>query len=55
MTHTQAFKRDYYKWATQEIENIMSCDRNLCLQNEYNGIGCDECVVYKEREKDCLK
>ena len=21
------------------------CDRNLCTQNEYNGIGCDECIV----------
>lgn len=21
------------------------CDRNICIQNEYNGIGCDECNV----------
>lgn len=21
------------------------CDRNICLRNEYNGIGCDECEV----------
>lgn len=20
------------------------CDRNVCIQNEYNGIGCDECI-----------
>lgn len=21
-----------------------SCDRNICISNEYNGIGCDECI-----------
>lgn len=21
----------------------MSCDRDICATNEYNGIGCDEC------------
>jgi len=21
------------------------CDRNICIKNEYNGIGCDECEV----------
>lgn len=26
------------------------CDRNICVSNEYNGIGCDECVVNKEQE-----
>ena len=20
------------------------CDRNICISNEYNGIGCDECI-----------
>lgn len=24
-------------------ERVVYCDRNLCAQNEYNGIGCDEC------------
>ena len=23
----------------------MECDRNICVKNEYSGIGCDECVV----------
>lgn len=27
-----------------------TCDRNICIRNEYNGIGCDECEVTKERE-----
>ena len=26
------------------------CDRNICIQNEYNGIGCDECEVTKSGE-----
>ena len=26
------------------------CDRNICLKNEYNGIGCDECEVTKSKE-----
>ena len=26
------------------------CDRNLCISNEYNNIGCGECIVNKERD-----
>lgn len=26
------------------------CDRNICISNEYNGIGCDECEVTKSQE-----
>ena len=26
------------------------CDRNICIANEYNGIGCDECEVTKSQE-----
>lgn len=26
------------------------CDRNICIQNEYNGIGCVECEVTKSGE-----
>ena len=26
------------------------CDRNICLKNEYNEIGCDECEVTKSQE-----
>lgn len=22
-----------------------SCDRNICIQNEYNGVSCDNCIV----------
>ena len=33
----------------QEIEPKY-CDRNICIKNEYNGIGCDECEVTKSQE-----
>lgn len=26
------------------------CDRNICMANEYNGIGCAECEVTKSQE-----
>lgn len=26
------------------------CDRNICVSNEYNGIGCDECEITKSQE-----
>lgn len=26
------------------------CDRNICIKNEYNNIGCDECEVTKSQE-----
>ena len=31
-------------------ENEIYCERHLCVSNEYNGIGCDECEVTKSRE-----
>ena len=27
------------------------CDRNICISNEYNGIGCEECEVTKSQNK----
>lgn len=27
-----------------------SCDRNICTENEYNGVSCDECEI--EEVKD---
>ena len=26
------------------------CDRNICLKNEYNNIGCEDCEVTKSQE-----
>lgn len=28
-------------------ENKLTCERNICLNNEYNNIGCEDCVVTK--------
>ena len=36
------------KVKSQESEKY--CDRNICVSNEYNGIGCDDCEVAKSRE-----
>ena len=36
----------------QEPTEKPLCDRNICISNEYNDIGCDECIVNKaEREE----
>lgn len=34
-----------------EKNKVMYCDRNICTQNEYNGIGCSECEVTKSQEE----
>lgn len=26
-------------------EESLSCDRNICTENEYNGVSCDECWI----------
>ena len=31
-------------------EGLKYCDRNICVSNEYSGIGCDECMVNAESE-----
>ena len=37
--------------AIQALEQEQKyCDRNICIKNEYNGIGCDECEVTKSQE-----
>lgn len=28
------------------------CDRNICMANEYNGIGCDECEVQEPTDEN---
>ena len=32
-------------------ENKLTCDRNICLKNEYNNIGCEDCVVTRGDNK----
>ena len=33
-------------------ESDVYCDRNLCAQNEYNGIGCDECQEKRKESEE---
>lgn len=28
-------------------KNNLTCERNICLKNEYSNIGCEDCVVTK--------
>ena len=39
----EAFIECYNKWIKGDAEKG-NCDRNICVQNEYNGISCDECI-----------
>ena len=41
---------DYF-YANQKSEDKLTCDRNICLNNEYNNIGCEDCVVTKGDDK----
>lgn len=39
------------------IDEPKYCDRNICLQNEYKGIGCKDCEVtksHKENKNDTI-
>jgi len=35
----------------KESEAPLYCDRNICTNNEYNGVGCDECQVTKHNKE----
>ena len=41
------------KALSQEPTEKPMCDRNICISNEYNGIGCDECIVNKAEQEPC--
>ena len=34
----------------EQREEPLYCDRDICLRNEYNGIGCEECEVMKSQK-----
>lgn len=38
---------------SQEPTEKPTCDRNICVSNEYNGIGCDKCIVNKAEQEPC--
>jgi len=43
-------KRKIEKLPPVNTQEPKYCDRNICVSNEYNGIGCDECEVTKSQE-----
>ena len=40
-----------YGGEEEEEPDPRYCDRNICMENEYNGIECGECEVTKHNEK----
>lgn len=55
-TYLDADIRKALDMAIQALEQEPAyCDRNICLRNEYNGIGCDECEVTKSQEPKAEK
>ena len=46
----------YWDTTTQALEQKPKyCNRNICLRNEYNSIGCDECKVTKSQKPKTIK
>lgn len=35
-----------------ELEEVLFCDRNICVCNEYNNIDCRECVVTQSQKRN---
>ena len=35
----------------EQREEPLYCDRDICLRNEYNGIGCGDCEVTKSQQR----
>lgn len=35
----------------EQREEPLYCDRDICLHNEYNGIGCEDCEVTKSQQR----
>ena len=48
--HNGSYGRSINKAIKALEQEPKYCDRNICLKNEYNGIGCDECEVTKSQE-----
>lgn len=36
---------------TGDVEELRYCDRTICMENEYNGIECEECEVTLHSKK----
>ena len=56
-TEVWAFpEKDFLTWLNAEYKEPTAkneakyCDRNICLKNEYNNIGCEDCEVTKSQK-----
>lgn len=48
------YVRIFKTWDCDMVVSLATkwCDRNVCIQNEYNGIGCDECIYNPIESED---
>ena len=44
----EAYQLEYERTTKNDLPKY--CDRNICLKNEYNNIGCEDCEVTKSQE-----
>ena len=49
--HNGSYGRSINKAIKALEQEPKYCDHNICVSNEYNGIGCDECEVKAEQEQ----
>lgn len=50
--------QDWYERKPEPANEMLPCDRNICVSNEYNGIGCAGCICTTESgacQKDDLE
>ena len=48
MTRAEDYQPEYERTTKNDLPKY--CDRNICLKNEYNNIGCEDCEVTKSQE-----
>lgn len=53
LTNTSWWNAEYKEPTTENEAKY--CDRNICLKNEYNNIGCEDCEVTKSQESTTKK
>ena len=39
--------QDEIIYTVPQTEHPIMCDRNICIQNEYSGVGCEHCDVMR--------
>ena len=48
--HPANIAKELAKLPAVNLQEPVYCDRNICIQNEYNGIGCEDCEVAKSQK-----